>query len=135
MPQQLIDFLNGGYAERHTASTHKAQKVEKFVKTNLEADLDDIVAVEYESHPLEMPKKKKNTDEIKYRRDRYVRRKAFTPEGKQLARFDNDLGLAMIGTTEFIKHLKQFMIANGLDMDNRKDVDKVIRNSSQYLKR
>ena len=135
MPQQLIDFLNGGYAERHTGSTHKAQKVEKFVKTNIEADLDDIVAVEYESHPLEMPKKKKNTDEIKYRRDRYVRRKAFTPEGKQLARFDNDLGLAVIGTTHFIQTLKQYAVANGIALDDKEGTDKLIRQTCRYLKK
>ena len=135
MPKQLVDFLNEGYAERHTAKTHKAQKVESFVKTNIDSDLDDIVEVVYDSHPLEMPVvKKKNTDEIKYRKDRYVRRKAFSDEGKQLARFDNDLGLAMIGTSEFIRTLKQYALVNGISLDDSDGIDKLMRKTTRYLK-
>jgi hypothetical protein len=135
MPMELIKFLNEGFAERHTAKTHKAQRVESFVKTNLESDLDDVVDIEYEKHPFEMPKKKKNTDEIKYRKDRYVRRKAFTDEGKQLARFDNDLGLAVIGTNHFIKTLQQYAVANGIALDDKNGVDRLMRRTTKYLKK
>ena len=82
-----------------------------------------------------MPRAKRNTDEIKYRRDRYVRRQAFTPEGKQLARFDNDLGLAVIGTTHFIQTLKQYAVANGIALDDKKGTDKLIRQTCRYLKK
>ena len=82
-----------------------------------------------------MPKKKKNTDEIKYRKDRYVRRKAFTDEGKQLARFDNDLGLAVIGTNHFIKTLQQYAVANGIALDDKNGVDRLMRRTTKYLKK
>jgi hypothetical protein len=138
MPTQLIEFLNEGYAERHTAGTHKAQKVESFIKTNLESDFDDVdvESIVYEKHPFEMPKKKRHDiEEVRYRRDRYVRRNAFNDEGKQLARFDNDLGLAVIGTTHFIKTLKQYAVANGISLDDSKGTDKLIRKTSRYLKK
>ena len=137
MPQELVDFINEGMKEKHTSGTHKQTKIERFSHTINEADYDgvDIEAIEWDKRPLSnINKRHKNKDEIKYKKDRYVRRKAFTPEGRLLARFDNDLGLAQIGTTEFIKELRAYAWNKGLDMSNPKDVDKIVRKTVAYLR-
>jgi len=138
MPQEMIDFLNTGWAEKHTSSGHTAKRPAPGHSPVAEDELPDGVDKSIDSKVA--PKRTyfsqnitSDVAERNYKKDRVTRRKAFTELGKELARFDDNLGLALIGTTHYIAMLKEYATRNGLSIKYADDVDKVIRKANKIL--
>jgi len=138
MPVELKDFLNTGWAEKHTSSGHTAGATAPGVPPVAVDELPDGVDTSIDKKVT--PKRSYFSQNISskvaernYTKDRVTRRKAFTEIGKELAKFDNDLGLAVIGTTNYISLLKDYATRSGLSIDKPSDVNKVIRLTNKIL--